>query len=175
MTTDVLTCKNHPDRETGLRCKNCNEPICASCAKRTPTGYICPECAREQGKKFDTAKVQDYVLGFIVAAVLSWLGGLLVNAIGFFIWFLFILSPLAGVVIAEAVRRVVGRRRSKLLFRIVTAGVVVGGLMLVIRPLMVLLFTGELYSLFGLLYPVIYIVLAASSAYVRLSGIQLSR
>jgi hypothetical protein len=174
MTTDVLVCKNHPERETGLRCKNCNEPICATCAKRTPTGYICPQCQRDQGRKFDTAKMQDYVVGFLIAAVLSWIGGFVISLIGFFIWFMFILSPLAGIIIAEAVRRAVGRRRSRLLFRLVTAGVVVGALPHVAQPLAFLLL-GQFSALFSLLWPSIYIVLAASSAYVRLSGIQLTR
>jgi len=171
MTTDVLVCKNHPDRETGLRCKNCNEPICASCAKRTPTGYICPECAREQGKKFNTAKIQDYVLGFVVAVILSGLGYLVVGFIG---WFVFFLAPAVGVGIAEAVRVVVARRRSKLLFQLVTAGVVVGVLPYLIQPLLFVFF-GNLGSLFNLLWPGVYVVLAASTTYVRLSGIQLSR
>ena len=174
MTTDALYCKNHPDRETGLRCKNCSEPICASCAKRTPTGYICPECQKQQGKKFNTAKIQDHILGFLVAAILAWIGGFVVTLIGFFIWFIFILSPLVGVVIAEAVRMVVSRRRSKLLFQIVTAGVVVGGLPHIAQPLAFVLL-GSFGALFSLLWPAIYIVLAASSTYVRLSGIQLGR
>ena len=36
---ESLTCANHPDRETLLRCNKCGKPICISCAVRTPVGY----------------------------------------------------------------------------------------------------------------------------------------
>src|SRR3972149_4976134 len=55
MTEVALTCANHPTRETSLRCKRCNKPICASCAVLTPVGYRCRECVREQQAIFDTA------------------------------------------------------------------------------------------------------------------------
>jgi hypothetical protein len=171
MTTGILYCKNHPERETGLRCKNCNEPICASCAKRTPTGYICPECQRDQGRKFDTATMLDYFVGFTIAAVMSLIGSFIATFIG---WFIFFIAPAVGIAIAEVVRAAVGRRRSKLLFQVVTAGVAVGGLASSLGALMAVFF-GSFGALLGLLWPAIYIVLAASSTYVRLSGIQLNR
>lgn len=43
---EVLHCYIHPDRETGLRCTQCQRPICGQCMVRTPVGQICPECAR---------------------------------------------------------------------------------------------------------------------------------
>jgi hypothetical protein len=46
MTETVLHCYVHPNRETSLRCNNCDRPICAACAIRTPTGYRCRECVR---------------------------------------------------------------------------------------------------------------------------------
>ena len=62
-TTGTLYCYVHPNRETSLRCNNCNRPICASCAVRTPTGYRCRECVKGQQKTFDTSEWYDYVLG----------------------------------------------------------------------------------------------------------------
>ncbi|NJM05819.1 hypothetical protein HC891_05900 [Candidatus Gracilibacteria bacterium] len=44
--SEVLHCYNHPNRETGLRCTNCNRPICAECIRRAPVGQLCPECAK---------------------------------------------------------------------------------------------------------------------------------
>ena len=170
MTTSTNFCYRHPDRETGLRCNRCERPICASCAVRTPTGYRCPECIREQKRVFDTAKAQDYVLAFIVAAVIAYVGGLVLSNLGFFVFFL---SPFAGIAAAEAVRWVVQKRRAKTLFQIATAGVVVGGLVLILDDLFFLLVFRDLGFLVGLLWPAIYIVIAAITTYTRLAGIQL--
>jgi membrane associated rhomboid family serine protease len=47
--SDVATrCYRHPDRPTGLRCSNCDRPICAECMTPTPVGQRCPECVGRQ-------------------------------------------------------------------------------------------------------------------------------
>ena len=166
----VTTCANHPDRETGLRCNRCEKLICASCAVKVVTGYRCKECVKEQGKVFNTAQVQDYVLAFIAAAFLSWIGSKIAGFIGFFILFV---SPAIGVGIAEAVRFVVQRRRAKMLFQVVVAGVVVGGLPSLAPGLLGLLLGFGFQALASMLWPGIYIALAASATYARLAGIQL--
>jgi hypothetical protein len=74
------------------------------------------------------------------------------------------------VIIAEAVRSIVRKRRSKLLFRIATAGIIAGALP---RILSALLLGAGGSMLFGLLWPSIYLFLVASSAYYRMSGIQI--
>lgn len=171
-TPPATFCHIHPGRETGLRCNRCDKYICASCAVRVPTGYRCKECIREQSRVYDSAQVQDYILAFLVASILSFIGSLIAQMIGFFILFI---APMAGMVISEAVRKVVNRRRSKTLFQVATIAVVLGGLPMIIEPLFLLLMGGGMGMLIGLLWPGIYIFLAASSTYVRLSGIQLSR
>jgi membrane associated rhomboid family serine protease len=40
-------CYRHPNRETGVRCSNCERPICPDCMTSTPVGMRCPECARQ--------------------------------------------------------------------------------------------------------------------------------
>ena len=72
----TLYCANHPTVETTLRCNRCEKPICAQCAVLTPTGYRCKECVKSQQKIFDTAEPRDFILGFLVAAILSWLASL---------------------------------------------------------------------------------------------------
>ncbi|MGE5777617.1 MAG: B-box zinc finger protein, partial [Chloroflexota bacterium] len=74
----TLHCYIHPNRETSLRCNNCDRPICVSCAVRTPTGYRCRECVKGQLKIFDTAEWYDYISGFIVAAFISGIAAFLV-------------------------------------------------------------------------------------------------
>ena len=43
-------CYRHPNRETGVRCSNCERPICPDCMTSTPVGMRCPECARQSTK-----------------------------------------------------------------------------------------------------------------------------
>ena len=172
-TTETLYCYVHPSRETTLRCNNCERPICAQCAVRTPTGYRCRECVKGQQKAFNTSEWYDYVTGFIVAALLSAVAGFLVtliSGIGFFGWFLIAAgAPTAGVFIAEGVRLVTGRRRSRPLFITVAIGVVVGALPVILVQLLVL------GNMFGVLFQIIYLVIAVPVVYSRLSGIQLFR
>lgn len=168
----TLYCYVHPNRETSLRCNNCNRPICASCAVRTPTGYRCKECVRERQKTFETSEWYDYVLGFIVAGALSAVAAFLVTligGIGFFGWIIiFAGAPTAAVMIAEGVRLVTGRRRSRALFITVAAGVVLGALPVILYQVFSL-------NLFGIVFQVIYLVIAVPVVYTRLSGIQLFR
>ena len=173
MTESTNTyCYVHPDRETGLRCKRCEKPICASCAQRTPTGYMCKDCVRAHQKSFDTSEWYDYILGFVTAGVLSAVAAFLVtliSSIGFIGWFLaFSAAPIAGTVIAEGVRIVTRRHRSRSLFLTVVAGVVAGAL-----PVM--LFQIFSMNIFGIIFQVIYLVIAVPLVFTRLSGIQLTR
>lgn len=171
-TSPANYCYKHPNRESNLRCNRCDKYICPSCAVLTPTGYRCQDCIREQKKVFDTAQIQDYVFAFVLASVLSYIGSVIVQFIGFFILFV---GPLAGILIAEAVRKVVNRRRSKTLFQVVTAAVVLGGALIILDDLLLIFLGGGFGFMFNLLWPAIYIVMAASTTYVRLSGIQMSR
>lgn len=118
--TTTLYCYVHPTRETSLRCNNCDRPICASCAIRVPTGYRCRECVKGQLKVFDTAEWYDYILGFIIAGVLSAVASFLVTliaGISFIGWFLIVAgAPTAAVAIAEGIRLATRRHRSRPLF-----------------------------------------------------------
>ena len=162
----------HDEQQITLRCSKCNRPITPQEAVQTPTGYRCPDCVRKQQKIFDTSQPIDFILGFILAGVLSFIGSLITSLIGFFT---LLLAPAAGVVIAEVIRAVIKKRRSQRLFRLVSAGIILGGLPLIgINLLRVFawLNTGSinLFSLLPLGYQVIYLVMAVPSAYYRLSG-----
>jgi hypothetical protein len=171
-TSTTLYCYVHPDRETGLRCKRCEKPICASCAQRTPTGYMCKDCVRSHQKSFDTSEWYDYILGFVTAGFLSAVATFLItliSGIGFIGWFLaFLAAPIAGNTICEGVRIVTRRHRSRSLFLTVVGGMVLGAL-----PVMII----QIFSMniFGIIFQVIYLVIAVPLVYTRLSGIQLFR
>ena len=171
-TTETLYCYVHPNRETSLRCNNCNRPICAQCAVRTPTGYRCRECVKGQQRVFNTSEWYDYVFGFAVAVLLSAVAAFLVTligGIGFFGWFLIAAgAPTAGVFIAEGVRMVTRKRRSRPLFMTIVAGVVLGALPVILVQVF-------RFDMFGILFQIIYLVIAVPVVYSRLSGIQLFR
>jgi hypothetical protein len=155
-----------------LRCSKCGKPITPAEAIQTPTGYRCGECVRNQQKVFDSSQPLDLVWGFLIAAVLSMVGSFLTSVIGFFT---FLMAPAAGVVIAEAVRLVIKKRRSKRVFRFVVAGAILGGLpMLLLTGISFLggIASGSfrLLSLLPLGYQILYLVMAVPSTYYRLSG-----
>jgi hypothetical protein len=168
--TPVYYCYVHPGRETGLRCNQCERPICASCAIRTPTGYRCKQCVKGQQKKFDTAEWFDYLFGFSVAGILSLIASVLAGLIsGFGIFIFFIISFAAstvGVIIAESARFVTRRHRSRKLYLTVAAGMILGALPFSIAGI----FMGDF---FGLIAQIIYLVIATPVMYYRLSGLQL--
>ena len=172
-----MFCYTHPQRETLLRCNQCDRPMCTSCAVRTPTGYRCKECVRGQQKIFNTAQWWDYPVAVIVGGVLSYLGSLLT---GFMSFFTILLAPVAGMVIAEAVRLALRKRRSKNLPLITAIAVLVGALISPLSTLvMMLLFavsgstTGLLGGLLYLIWPAVYAIVVASTVYYRLKGIRI--
>lgn len=168
--TTATVCYVHPNRETGLRCNQCERPICTSCAIRTPTGYRCKECVKGQQKKFETAEWYDYLFGFSVAGILSLIASILAGLVSGFGIFLFFLVAAAastvGVVIAESARFVTRRHRSRKLYLTVVAGMVLGAVPFTLASIFML-------DIFGLIMQVIYLVIATPVMYYRLSGLQL--
>lgn len=180
MTQSPTVCYRHPQKETSLRCNRCEKYICAQCARRTPTGYRCPDCIKEQSKVFNTAEWYDYVTGFFTALVLSMISTWLMKLISgfggfFFIFIIFAISTGAGALIAEIVRKVIGKRRAKPLFITVAAAVALGGLLVNANILLYFLFTRDFLVLTSLLWPGIFVFLATTTTYMRLSGIQIGR
>lgn len=170
----ILYCANHPDRETTLRCNRCEKLICPKCAVLTPTGYRCKECVRGQQKIFDTATTVDYPLAFITAGILSYIGSLIAQFLGFFI---IIIAPIIGLVIAEAVRFVIRKRRSKGLFLTAAGATVLGSLPNILLPLTFLLFSVRSgaglemgFTGISIIWHVVYTVLVTSSMFYQLSG-----
>jgi len=175
-TSYDLACYRHPDRTTSLRCNKCGKPICIRCANKTAVGYRCIECLRDIEAGYYTATVLEYVLAVVATVLLSALASSLASAVGFFVIFL---SAIAGDFIGRIVFVVVRRRRGRWLPHTVAASVVVGSL---IRPLgsalLVLLVAPpevlppgvNLLSIAfsGILWPVIFAVLAAGAAYYRM-------
>lgn len=158
-----------------LRCNKCGTPITPETAILTPTGYRCKNCIRAIQKKYETAKVYDLPIAFIIAAVLAFFGSWLASLIAFFS---ILLAPAAGMLIAEAVRIAISKRRSKTLNKAVLWGAIIGGSPLIILKLLSLLLgltmgSLNLFSLLPIIYQIVFIVICSSTAYYRFSGIRL--
>lgn len=176
VTADTLYCANHPQTPTQLRCNKCGKPVCSKCIVRTPVGYRCKECMRVQQQIFETALWYDYVIAGVLAAPLAGLACFFSSFVGFFV---ILLAPVAGGVIAEIVRAAVRRRRGKYLTLVAVAAFVLGCAPLIAFPLLgalVALLTGAsggllLGALWSMLWPLVFCVLGAGTVYARLRGI----
>ncbi|MGB9585946.1 MAG: hypothetical protein ACPL7A_00830, partial [Anaerolineales bacterium] len=138
-----------------------------------PTGYRCKECVRDQQKLFDTAQWYDYPIASITAGALSFVGSLIIPRLGFFV---LILAPLVGVIIAEAIRFITHKRRSKHLYLTIAVSCALGSLPLILTGLLSFILSLNRANFNGLIYLIIQVVYAfmvTSSAYYRLTGMNL--
>ncbi len=168
--SETLYCYVHPNRQTVLRCNRCERPICTSCAVLTPTGYRCKECVRGQQKIFDTTRWYDYPLAVIIAGGLALIASLIGSRFGFFT---ILVAPIAGTIIAEAVRGVTRRRRSKNLLWAATGATFIGAILITLVSFFSLAGAGGVGMILSFLWPAVFAVLATSAVYYRLSGIRL--
>jgi hypothetical protein len=159
-------CINHPGVETGLRCNRCGNPICARCAVRTPVGYRCKQCIKQQQAAFYTGLPVDYIIAAVVSLPLAAAGAYLASLVGFF--FAFFIGPAAGVLAADLAWRAVGRRRSRYLWLVVCSGIVVAAMGVALYQAGA--FAGNTVTSADLfrLDLAIYVALAVSAAYSRL-------
>ncbi len=178
----TLTCANHPNRETMLRCNKCEKPICLQCAVLTEVGYRCKECVRGQQAIYFNAMPADLPIAACIAAILGALAGGLVYAVlgrfGLYSFLLaFFVGPFVGGIIAEAVRRGVQRRRGRYLKLTAAAasvaGVLLGGLLLfggtaLLAGAPVGYLLAALPAVFFRLDVLLFAGLAASTIYARL-------
>ena len=165
-----LVCYRHPDRDTALRCYNCNKPICSQCAVKTPVGYSCPDCIREKEDVFFNSKPTDYVVAPLVALPLSILAGYLISFLGggFFGYIIvFFVGGLIGGFIGRISKRAVGYRRGRYLPHTVGAMVILGAVIPSI-PILLAIVLGNPGAILALLLPGIYIFVATGAAFYQM-------
>ncbi len=169
----TLYCVNHPQTETSLRCNRCEKPICIKCAILTPTGYRCKECVKGQQKQFETALWYDYLLAFVISSVLSYIGSRIIPIMSYFT---ILLAPVAGVIIAEIIRTVTKRRRSKKLSQLTTLAAALGSLPVILMYLITVFANfaqGGMGLLWYLLWQGVYTFSVSSAVYYRMAGIKI--
>jgi hypothetical protein len=78
----VEYCYNHPERETGLHCVQCAQPICGTCVRVAPVGQLCPKCRKgRRPQQYKVTGAQLLIAG-AVALTGSALAAILVQFIG---------------------------------------------------------------------------------------------
>jgi len=66
----MAVCYRHKNRETGVSCSNCGNPICPDCMTATPVGMRCPECSRQRTQVRTMRNVHaDPVIAYVLIAV----------------------------------------------------------------------------------------------------------
>jgi hypothetical protein len=121
-TTTPHYCYYHPNTPTELRCNKCGKYICVKDAVRTPVGYRCKGCVKEQQDVFYNATPIDYVVAAAVSLVLSFIAAVIMPALGFFAIFG---APIAGGIISEGVRIANRKRRGRYIWAVVIACMII--------------------------------------------------
>jgi hypothetical protein len=165
---EALYCANHPNVETLLRCNRCGKPICTRCAVLTDVGYRCKECIRSHQNIYFNATTWDnpiaFGVGFAVAALGAPIVGMLIGRFGFLgLIVAFFIGSGAGSLLAQIIRKAVGRRRGRYLPLFALLGIILGVLA---GNLIFLLFLG-VFPLFSLPM-LLFAGLAIAAAYPQL-------
>jgi hypothetical protein len=168
-TAETHYCHYHPNTPTSLRCNKCGKYICIKDARRTPVGYRCKDCVREQQDVFFTATQLDYVLTGVITFPLAFVAAQIVPRLGFITIFA---GPLAGIVMAEVVRLATRKRRGRYTW-IVALACLILATVFPLLPLIELMLLGGALELGGggllnLGFVGIYLVLAAGTLASRL-------
>lgn len=164
-TPQTLFCYRHPNRETGLRCIQCNRPICSQCAHGTPVGFLCPDDRKARRPRNYQVEPGHIIAGAILALVIGAVTSVIVPFIaGIVPFFGFFLGLLAGPLVAELTIRVSDRvtrlKRGREMQIAVGSGIALGTL-----PMLILFILNP--SIFTLIL-LLYMILAISTAVARL-------
>jgi hypothetical protein len=164
-------CQYHASGPTTLRCSKCNRPLMAKDAVRTPTGYVCPYYVKARVATFYNASPVHYVIVALVALALGAVAGLalrFIGSIGFFAIILCVFAgPIIGGVIAEGIRRVLGKVRGQYFWLVAAIATVVGAAYFTVLPPLFLFLAGSPSALFALI-PILGLVLAVSTLVARM-------
>ena len=122
---EAVYCIRHPERETGLRCARCNDPICPDCMVQAAVGNQCPSCVafeRNPLVQVQTPRMLTGVAAGLGAAIVAGIVvSILSNAFGGY--FSIILWAAAGYLIGQVVHIAANRSRAPAL-RYVAGGCV---------------------------------------------------
>jgi hypothetical protein len=129
------SCYRHPERSTGLRCTQCDQPICGSCATLSPVGQLCPECRTARRPPNYQVETSHWLLGGLAAFGVAFGIHLGIGLIALFTGFLgLFIAAVAGSAAGELIGRVVDRvtrlKRGRTMQLAVGVAIGMSGLML---------------------------------------------
>ncbi len=111
---EPVYCIRHPQRETGLRCARCGDPICPACMVQGAVGHLCPSCVTWERNPVGTVST-----GHILLAVAAGMGVAIVLAIAIAVlsqllggFFSLIMWAAAGSIIGQVVHIAANRSRA---------------------------------------------------------------
>ena len=160
---DVFHCYRHPNRETALRCANCDRPICVDCGIAAPVGIKCRECGRmPKSARVATPRGRLLIASLVAIALVPVIGiasDVVARGIGFFGW---LIAYGIGILVAEVVVRAAGGFRSDAIARIAAATAVAGYL----APVILVLLSGDHIGN-GIVYRLVAAGFAGWSAFQR--------
>ncbi len=115
--SEPVYCLRHRDRETGLRCARCNDPICPECMVQAAVGHICPSCVTWErnpvgqvaNSRLLTAVGAGLGAGLLLAIAITVLSALFSGFFGLIMW------AVAGFLIGQAVHVAANRSRAPVL------------------------------------------------------------
>jgi hypothetical protein len=161
--TTTTYCFYHPNIPTSLRCNRCGKPICAKDAVRTPVGYRCKDCVRQQQDIFFNAMPIDYAIAAMVSLPVGYLAQRFVPQIGFFV---ILIGPVIGGLVGEVIWRASRKRRGRHTWIAALAGLSLGALV-ALWPVLSRTLAGGGFSL-GLLWEAVFFAFMAGSVVARL-------
>ena len=171
-STETTHCFYHPNIETTLRCNKCGKYICPKDAVRTPVGYRCKDCVREQQGIYFNAVPVDYVITGVVTLPLAYIAALIVPSLS---WLALFAGPIVGTVIAEVIRIATRKRRGQYTWIVAVTCLVIVTLLRILPDISFML-NGRAsrfadvggISLINLLFMGVYLALAIGTLMARL-------
>jgi len=166
-----LECQYVATGPTTLRCSKCNRPLMTKDARHTPTGYVCPYYVKSRVATFYNAKPEHYSLVGFMAVLMGAVGGFvlqLAGSIGFFaIIIILFAGPAIGGLVAEAIRRIMGKTRGQYFWLTAAIAFVVGAVPFTLLPVLAQFLRFSPNALFALI-PVVGVGLAVSTLVARM-------
>jgi hypothetical protein len=126
---ETWPCYRHPNRQTALRCIECERPICVDCAVQGPVGFKCPDDARTSRAARGVVPTHRLARGILAGLVVALVLGSILAVLNV-PFFGLILGYVVGIGAGEATRRASGGYRDPMLARAAAVCAVIGVLAL---------------------------------------------
>lgn len=157
-------CYRHANRTTALHCSNCERPICTECMIAAPVGSKCPECGTLPRTALAKVPLKNIARATGAGIVLAmFLGFIAIQFSQMFTFFSLVIAYLAGMAVADGVRRASGGYRDKSIAFVAGACAFVG----MLWPYGLNALEGDAIRVERLLFPVLAAIIAAAVAYTR--------